>query len=355
MKQVTLPGINPQNVKGYVLRPTDDTEFYVVPTRGLDILSARLAGHPVLWEHPSGHRDRPCGDLDPIEGFFTAGIENTGPPVMGLPLHGSFGWRWADAMEFIETETEVGVRGVIHATDMVRGPYIDVTRTVTATRGRRGFRLEDIFAATVDSDFMLLYHPNFPVSEEARLLVNAVAVKSRDAISDRGLDSFDQFSGVHQGKAVLPPSEDAAGANAENFEQAYVMQLEPDSEGFVTAMLVSGDNQSAVTIRYGGNGFDDCQQCFVLWKNPRGGVCGMERGNTFCGRRWAKENDLVSHLQVGKNRTYVVEVDFLTSSSEIEQAILQHQLGHLTPELLASDSNLAEFYRRNPTEGNYES
>ena len=74
----------------------------------MDILEARIDNEPVLWSHPSGHLQYPCADLDHIEGFFTAGIENTGPPAMGLPLHGSFGWRWADGIELIENEKGTG-------------------------------------------------------------------------------------------------------------------------------------------------------------------------------------------------------------------------------------------------------
>ena len=238
------------------------------------------------------------------------------------------------------------MRGVIHATDMVRGPYIDVTRTVTALRGRRAFRIEDVFSANVDSEFMLLYHPNFPVREGTRLVTHAIQVKSRDLISDAGLDSFATFSSVGKGKAVLPPSNEPSGMEDENFEQAYVMHLQPDLQGFVTAMLISQDNQSAVMIRYGGDGFDDHQKSFVLWKNPRSGMCGMERGNTFCGRQWAAENQLVSQIRVGEDRTYQIDVEFFTNKSSIEEAIQEHQIDFTSPELINSDSSLADFYRR---------
>ena len=346
MKKERLPGINPQNVEGFVLRPVDDTQFYVVPSRGMDILEARINHQPVLWSHPSGHLKQPCGDLDHIEGFFTAGIENTGPPAMGLPVHGSFAWRWADSLEWIDTKESVGVRGTIHATDMVRGPYVDVTRTVSAHRGRRGFRVEDVFTANVDSDFMLLYHPNFPVREGDTFTANALAVKSRDPISDLGLGSFSSFMAVGQGQAVLPPSREAPEVVNENFEQAYVILLKPDPDGFITAMLVAGDNQSATVIRYGGDGFDSCQQSFVLWKNPRGSVCGMERGNTFCGREWAKDNNLVSRISCGQTRTYIIEVDFLIDEQAIDAAIARYDIGGCSPELISSDTSLADFYRR---------
>ncbi|MDC0937286.1 DUF4432 family protein [Pirellulales bacterium] len=349
-KLTPLPGFNPHRLAGFPLPLGDNAVAYVVPDRGLDVLDVRIGDEAVMYVNPAGHLARPISDLDHIEGFFTAGLENTGPPAMGLPLHGTFGWRPAGDLTFEnDAAGQPSIRGIIHAVDMVRGPYIKVERTVTPLAHGIGFRVEDALTASVDSEFMLLYHPNFPIDNGTQFVANAEVVAARDQISDLEIEDYARFQRVGKGEALLPPADSRERAISENFEQAYVIQLTPEADGSVWAMLVAADGETAAYIRCHGDGFDPAQRPLCLWKNPRAAVAGLERGNTFCGREYAKEQDIISRLGAGEQRRYVVEVGFLRTASEVEEYRRAHASENSTPELRkspgASGRALAELYR----------
>lgn len=345
-----LPGFNPHNVRGVELPLADDARAYVVPDRGLDVLEVRVQGESAMWANPAGHLRRPIGDLAHVEGFFTAGLENTGPPVMGLPLHGTYAWRpAAEVRQTTAPGGQAAVEGVVAAVDMVRGPYLQVHRQVRAVGARRAFLIEDTVTATVESEFMLLYHPNFPATEGAKLEMQAEVVAARDAISDYEIEGYATLRRVGEGRAVLPPAETAPAIVEENFERCYAIKPVRDADGGVTAMLTAADNASAVYVRYGAAGFDAAQRIFYYWKNPRGGVAGLEFGNCPLGRDYARQHNLLSRLAGGEQRRYQVEVGFLRSADEVDQFRTQHRLDRATPELrsspAASGVPLADLYR----------
>lgn len=346
-----LPGFNPHGLEGVELRLADDALAYVVPERGLDVLEVRVQGESAMWANPAGHLRQPIGDLAHVEAFFTAGLENTGPPVMGLPLHGTYAWRPAGEVKCTQTpEGQPYVEGTISAVDMVRGPYLNVHRRVRAVGARRAFVVEDTLSATVESEFMLLYHPNFPVAEGTQLEMQAEIVAARDAISDNEIEGYATFRRVDQGRAVLPPSESGAAAIEENFERCYAIKPVRDADGGVTAMLTAADNESAIYVRYGASGFDAVQGILYFWKNPRGGVAGLELGNCPLGRDHARERGLVSRLAGGEQRRYQVEVGFLRSAEEVDAFRSRHQLNAGTPQLRQSPAksgvDLADLYRQ---------
>ena len=340
MPPTELPGFNPHGVRGFALPSTDDVTVHACPTRGLDVLDVRRGDTPLMWTHPAGHFGRPIGDLDHIEGFFTAGVENVGPPSMGLPLHGTFGWRCADELQSGEDDDGPYVAGVLRCTDMVRGPYLDVHRRVTALRDRPGFRVEDQLRATVASEFMWLYHPNFRVADGTRLVANPRTITARDEIADRGIERWADFDDVGIGHAALPPD----ASREQNFERCYVVDLRPDDDGGVTSMLVAADGGSGACVRYRGD-FDNAQSKIHLWKNNRGGVCGMERGQTFKGRQWATENGLMSVVTPGSPRRYTVEVTFPSTAEAVADIVDRYDLGTTTPELRDSSHDLVSAYR----------
>lgn len=318
---VLLKGFNPDEVRGLVIRPTDDMEVYAVPERGLEVLDVLIDGRPVMYRNPAGHRSwrswRGSG-LNPlvhIEAAFTAGLENAGAPEGILPLHGTFSV--TPARQWRKTPAG-GVTGTIDCRRMVIGPSIVVERTIEPVPGKRAFRIIDDLHSEVGSDYMWLYHPNFPVGEGTEFVCSERLVVPRDdGIAKWGLRAYRTFCCVGRGHTRFPPSTDAEGVERENFEQCFIMSVEPDAEGLVRAMLRAADRQSAAYIAYNVNHFQPSQRAFQLWKNPRDAVSGLEVGNTFLGWSYAAEHDLLCHLQRGQRHHYELEIGFLTTAEEV--------------------------------------
>ncbi|MEM6688439.1 MAG: DUF4432 family protein [Planctomycetota bacterium] len=311
----SIPGFNPHQVRGCRLHGGKGLELYASPERALEVLEASVDGRSLLWSNPSGHLSRALGWLDHIEAFFTAGVENVGPPAMGMPLHGTFSLRAADDVQVGVDGEDAYVEGTIHCTDMVRGPYIDVRRRVIALADRAAFRIEDEVSARVDSQFMWLYHPNFPVQEGTRFVTAATQVRARDAISNRDLKSYGKFVSVNRGIANMPPDCSAE----QNFECCFFIDPIECDQGSVTALLIDSDGNAATRIRYSGD-FDEFQSQLILWKNPRGGVCGIERGNLPIGREEAANRNTISVAKSNQMRRYQAEVDFIQGQENVDAA-----------------------------------
>lgn len=319
---VKLKGFNPDGVEGVVLRPTHDMEVYVVPERGLEVLDVLIDGGPVMYRNPAGHRSwrswRADG-LNPIahiEAGFTAGLENVGAPNGVLPLHGTFSA--TPASEWRHTITG-GVCGIVDCRRMVTGPSIIVERCVEPVPGKRAFRIVDLLRAEVDSDYMWLYHPNFRVAEGTTFVSSETLVVPRaDGIAEKGLERYRTFEGVGQGCTRWPPGTSDKAVAEENFEQCFIMAMQPDEQGVVRAMLVSEDRSSAAYVRYNVNHLQKVQRAFQLWKNPRDAVSGLEVGSTFLGWEYAAENGLLCRLPKGEVHRYEIEIGFLRSREEID-------------------------------------
>ena len=319
---VTLGGFNPDGVRGVVIRPTDDMAVYVVPDRALEVLDVLVDGRPVMYRNPAGHRSWRSwrsGGLNPlahIEAAFTGGLENVGAPNGPLPLHGTFSVTPAAEWELTPTG---GVRGRVDCRRMVVGPGIIVERSVEPVPGRRAFKYVDRLRAEVGSDYMWLYHPNFPVAEGTRFVSSETLVVPRpDDIARWGLKTYRVFENVGRGHCRFPPGTDAASVEEENFEQCFIMRVLPDGDGVVRAMLVAPDGESAGYVEYDTARFHDVQQAFQLWKNPRDGACGLEVGSCFMGWQYAAEHGLLCRLGQGEEHTYEIEIGFLRGRAEVD-------------------------------------
>lgn len=318
---VLLKGFNPDEVRGFVVRPVDDTEIYVVPDRGLEVLDVLIGGKPVMYRNPAGHRGwrswRAAG-LNPmqhIEASFTGGLENAGAPEGHLPLHGTFSV--TPARQWRKTPSG-GITGTIDCRRLVVGPSIVVERTVEPVPGKRAFRIIDDLHTEVGSDYMWLYHPNFPVDEGTEFVSSERLVVPRDdGIAQWGLRAYRTYCSVGRGYTRLPPSTDSDGVERENFEQCFIMTMQPDAEGMVRVMLRDPDRRSGAYIAYQASQFQPSQQAFQLWKNPRDAVSGLEIGSTFLGWTYAAQNDLLCHLERGQPHHYELEIGFLVGEDEV--------------------------------------
>lgn len=345
---VPLKGFNPDGVCGVVLKPTDDCEVYVVPDRALEVLDVLIDSRPVMYRNPAGHRASRSwsgAGLNPIrhiEAGFTAGLENVGAPQGDLPLHGTFSV--TPARQWQRTETG-GVRGTIDCRRMVTGPSIIVERTVEPVPGRRAYRITDRLQAEVGSDYMWLYHPNFPVVDGTQLISSETFVMPRDdGIAEKGLETYRTFSGVGRGHTRWPPGTEAEAVAEENFEQCYIMRVEPDDQGVVRAMLVAPDRGSAATVSYNLKDLLAEQRMLHFWKNPRDGSSSLEVGSTFLGWEFARTGGLLSSLATGQERTYEIEVGFLRSRQEVDAfADAMPQVGEAERQLVKQE-DMARVY-----------
>lgn len=333
-----LPGHNPYGLLGIRLIGGAGSEFFVVPGRRIDILDGTVSGRPAFWRHPAGHRSHPLGALDHIEGFFTSGIENVGPPSLGLSLHGSFCWRSAVDVSHADDSVQF-VSGTIICTDAVRGPYVSVRRQVSVGTERAELIVKDKITATVASDFMWLYHPNFSIKEGDRWYGNALSIVSRDEISNHSLATFHHFENVGKGYAKMPPS----ASEEENFETCFIINMQADPDGGITALLSNSDQTSGIVILYLGD--FDSRQRFVLWKNPRGGVCGLEYGSLPFGREWAMDHKTVSIVTPEQPLTYQCHIVWLQSAKEVQDIIRQYKLGDMKPQLHRFKGSADVFYQ----------
>jgi hypothetical protein len=319
-----LKGFNPDGVEGVVLRPTADMEVYVVPDRGLEVLDVLVAGRPVMYRNLAGHLGR-CsyqraglGPLAHIEGAFTAGPDNVGGGTDACPLHGTFS---VTPAADVQRTASGGVRGSMNCSKLVVGPNIIVERTVEPVEGRRAFRIIDEISATVTSDYMWLYHPNFPVATGTRFVSSETVVVPRpgDAISGLGAENYRLFERVGEGRIHFPRTDgDPAAIAEENFEKCYVMQVKPDAAGLVRAALVAPDGTSAAYVKYAIGNFAKLQQAFQFWKNPRDGVSGLEFGSTFLGWAYAAKHGMLGCVKKGETHRYECEIGFLTTRAKVE-------------------------------------
>ena len=319
-----LQGFNPDGVEGVVLRPTADMEVYVVPDRGLEVLDVLIDGRPVMYRNPAGHRGRMSyqraglGPLSHIEGAFTAGPDNVGVATEALPLHGTF---TVTPAADLQRTSSGGVRGKMNCSKMVVGPNIIVERTVEPVEGRRAFRIVDEIRATITSDYMWLYHPNFPVADGTRLVCSETVVVPRpgEAISGLGAENYRLFERVGEGRTRFPRSDpDPTAVAEENFEKCYIMQVKPDAAGLVRAALVAPDGDSAAYVKYNVRDFATLQQQFQFWKNPRDASAGLEFGSTFLGWAYAARHGLLGCIKKGETHRYECEIGFLTTRAEVE-------------------------------------
>lgn len=253
------------------------------------------------------------------------------------------------------------IQGRIPCVNAVMGPYIDVERTITICQDRKVFMVKDVLCPGQisnsrpyqgDNPYLLLYHPNFPLSDGDRLFARAKTAAARDLISNCGMESFMHIADVGQGCAVAPPSQPTGdnydAVKKENFERCYVMDLVPDARGNMYAALISAKNDSGAYIKYNARQFKK-PMAFQFWRNPRGGSAGLEIGTTFMGRAFAMEHDLMCVLKRGEKHTYEIEVGFLKGKKEVEEFLKKTNLTVAQPQLIkavANNPDKGEFFHK---------
>lgn len=294
-------------------------EFTVLPDRCLDIPRAGYNGRSLCWHGPAGvvapqfYEPEGTGFLRSFFGGLvtTCGLRNFGPPCTvddeTFPMHGRIGnlpaydvawgatWQGDDCLFWIE--------GTVRETRLF-GENMTLRRRITASLGGRGLRIENTVRneGYCDEGHMILFHmnPGFPLLDDgARLRVDPLDVRPRDAEAREGLDAYDRF---------VAPRPDFK-------EQVFVLDLRPDDAGYTSATLVNERLDGGLGLRLR---FRKDQLPYLMeWRQMGEGayVLGLEPANcpTIEGRAEAVRRGALPVLKPGEERRYDIEVEVLTS------------------------------------------
>lgn len=299
--------------------------FNVLPSRGLDIASAKYRGASLSFDLPAGeahpaHFD-PQG-LGWLKTFFsglvtTCGLTWAGAPCVdrgeALGLHGRYSHLAARNLkigdEWIGDQRKLWVSGDVRES-VIFGPNILMRRTISTELGSNTIRIEDSvrnegFQA---QPHMLIYHINigFPVlSETTELLANSTTVTPRDAEAEKGIAHYNTFD------------KPTAGYK----EQVFYHDIKPDVKGMCQAALINPafDN---------GQGLGVCVSYrkkelhrFGQWKMVGVGdyVCGLEPANcSVQGRDHDREDGTLIFLKPGEETNYLTEISVLPNNESID-------------------------------------
>ncbi len=288
-------------------------EFTVLGSRGLDISSARHNGRPLAWrsptsdQHPAFYEPQGTGWLRTFYGgmLLTCGLTWMGAPGEDegreLGLHGRISHAPATNVHWDGywegDEYVLSVSGKVREA-VVFGENVQLTRRIWTRLGENALHVED----EVENlgyervPHMLLYHINVgwpAVDEGAKLIARSRSVTPRDPEAERALAEHAHFTAP------------AAGFR----EQVYFHDLEPDAEGYATAMVSNTELEGslAVYVRY--------RQAelpyFTEWKMLGEGtfVVGLEPGNALViGRAAERAAGRLQYLEPGERRSYRLEL-----------------------------------------------
>ena len=322
-------------VKAIKLNGFDGMEIYSVPTRGGDVLDAKINGESAMMINSRGHINGFEIDtyglqiVNWVEGLTTCGMDNVGGPTKAYSGHGTF----SHSPMTVQKYTRNSVIGTVQCINLVLGPVIKIQREITVSMEKRSFIVKDELSAgnisnsrpyLGDNDYMLLYHPNFPVENGDQLFANAKTAISRDLISNCNADSFAKIDMVGKGKMIFPPTqpveENFIDVRFENFERCYVLDMIPNNNGDVYAAMISADGTNGSYINYNVKDFAN-PMAFTFWRNPRSGCVGLEIGSCFMGRDYCMKHDLMSKLMERETKKYKLEIGFLRGKNEVDSFI----------------------------------
>ncbi|MDX9752549.1 MAG: aldose 1-epimerase family protein, partial [bacterium] len=298
--------------------------FQVLPSRGLDIASAKFQGASLALEMPTGEAHPAFFDPRGIEWLrtfhvglvTTCGLTWAGAPCQDagqdLGLHGRYSHLPARNLkisdEWVEDDRVLSVSGDLREAYLF-GPNLAATRTISTVVGSNTMVIEDTIRneGFQDTPHQLLYHINigFPVvSETAQFLAKSTATP-RDAIAEPGLT---------QCRAFEAPS---AGYK----EQVFYHDIKADDEGFAHVAIVNPDFNEGqglgIYLRYRQKELPR----FAQWKNMLAGayVCGLEPANcSVQGRAHDRAEGRLQFLAPGEERKTYLELTVLPDNDTIQ-------------------------------------
>jgi len=316
-----LSGGLAEGVRAFRVTTGGGLAFTVLPDRCLDIPHISYNGRSLCWYARNGivgpqfYEPDGSGFLRSFSGGLvtTCGLRNVGPPgTVGdehFTMHGRIGNLPASEVAWGATwegdECVFWIEGTVRES-RVFGEDMTLRRRITTRLGGTSLRIENTVRneGWRDEGHMILFHmnPGFPLLDDgARLLVDPLAVRPRDAEARKGLDAYDRF---------IAPQRDFT-------EQVFILDLRPDAQGYTTATLVNERLDGGLGLRLR---FRKEQLPWMMeWRMMGQGtyVLGLEPANcpTIEGRVEAEEQGTLPILRSGEERRYDIEVDVLTGPS----------------------------------------
>jgi galactose mutarotase-like enzyme len=308
------------------VRTATGLEFWVLPDRGMDIFEATFMGQSLCWHSPAGvvhpayYSSRGLEWLKNFAGglLTTCGLSHAGAPSEdsgeSLGLHGPIANIPAEHVTWSETwegdDCILSVSGKVRETS-VHGPNLLMERTISTSLSSSAFNIHDVVEnqGPKDSPFMLLYHFNFGfplLTDRSKVYSPSHAVEPINELSQRSVDEWDSFEAPVQGAT----------------ERVYFHQMQPDSEGRVTVVLVDDHAHPELGIALSYDAATLPQ--FTQWKmtGTNHFVLGLEPGNcTSLGRAAERKRGRLQHLAPGERREHHLELRILKGATEIAEAI----------------------------------
>jgi hypothetical protein len=319
-----------------------DFRFRVVPTRGMGLWDATLAGERFGWKspvrgpvHPSFvDLGEPSG-LGWLDGFnelmARCGLESNGAPDFGddgqltYPLHGRIANKPAHRVLVTIDDDHATIVG---ETEETRFHFLKLrmVTTITTRRGMAGLEIRDEIHNLSESPakIQMLYHVNFglPLLDAgARFVAPLKTVVPRNQRAADGIDAWDNYQAEQAGFE----------------EQVYFMKLLADANGASRAMLKNAHGHRGASLTF------NIRQlpCFTVWKNTTaaadGYVTGIEPGTNFPNpRSYETEQRRVVELSPSGSFAFDLGLQFHASADSVDEAEAKVAAlqGNVEPEIM---------------------
>ncbi|MBD3268013.1 DUF4432 family protein [bacterium] len=301
--------------------------FHALPSRGLDIASARFCGASLALANPTGEVHPAHFEPEKVgwlKTFYAGLVTTCGMTWAGAPtedegeelgLHGRYSHLAARNLkisdQWVENERVLSVAGEIREAFLF-GPNVALNRTISTVVGTNSIVIEDVvrnegFAPT---PHQFLYHINigYPIVDENAQFLADSTVTPRDNTAEKGIENYRTFE---KPKSVYP-------------EQVFYHDIKKDNDGFCHVAIVNPDFNDGqgigMYLRYRKNELHR----FAQWKNMLAGgyVCGMEPCNcSVQGRAHDRADQTLLFLEPGEQKQYYIELTVLPDNEAIKDVM----------------------------------
>jgi hypothetical protein len=307
------------------VRTARGLEFWVVPDRGMDIYEASHLSRSLCWQSPTGmvhpaySSSRGLEWLRNFSGgmLVTCGLSTVGVPSEdageSLGLHGSISGTPAESVQWSEhwegDDCLFTISGKVREAS-VHGHNLLLERTFSTSLHSASVHLHDTIEnlGFRESPLMILYHFNFGfplLTEKSRIYAPSKHIDSATDFAAADVERWSSFEAPKQGIA----------------EKVYFHRMQPETDGRVTVVLVSNDEQRdfGVALSYDSSTLPE----FIQWKmtGTNHFVLGLEPGNCrSLGRAAERQRGTLQFLQPGEKREFHVELRILDNAEEVANA-----------------------------------
>jgi hypothetical protein len=304
-------------------------EFSLLPTRGMGLWRAWMAGETFGWQSPLPGPVHPqfvplaepsgLGWLDGFDEWICrCGMASNGAPDFNeqgqllFPLHGRVANLPARDVQITLDGDQISVRGVV---DECRFHFqkLRLTTTISTRFNQPGLEIQDVVEnrSASDAQMQMLYHCNFGaplLGAGAEVLLPAERVVPRNEWAAAGLGHWSTYSAPTPGMT----------------ERVYFMRMLADDQRQTLALLRSADAQRGVSLHWNAEQLP----CFSLWKNETslqdGYVTGLEPGTNFPNpRTFEGEKGRVIRLAAAASHTMTLRIAIHEAAAAVQTATEQ--------------------------------